>query len=165
MAYAVKLTQDPDTPRNWKHALNDPDWAESMKKEKDALKKKDTYTLTPRKPEMAVLKGLWRCRIKNTSQESIYKSLWVVDGSRQMSDHTAEQKWAPVAEAVTIRTMAALAATRGWSIRQGDFPTAYLNAEVETPTYVEQPHGLEEGESGIDMVWSLTKALYSMVQS
>ncbi len=79
IACAARLTQDPDTPRNWKQALNDPDWADSMKKEKGALKKKSTYILTPRKLGMAVLKGLWRYRTKNTCQGSIYKSRWVVD--------------------------------------------------------------------------------------
>ncbi|EDN08130.1 hypothetical protein HCAG_04640 [Histoplasma mississippiense (nom. inval.)] len=77
-----------------------------------------------------------------------YKARWVVQGFRQKKGVDYDLTYAPVISADTIRTIFAVAASKGWKIRQIDFVTAFLNAELpegERP-YMQQPKGFEVGD-------------------
>lgn len=74
--------------------------------------------------------------------------------------------FSPVARIVTIRTLLALAAAEGATVRTGDVPAAYVKAlmEDDVDVYMSQPKGFEgEGKEG----WycKLDKALYGLPQA
>ncbi len=59
----------------------------------------------------------------------------------------------------TIRATIAIAAAKGQVVLQGDFPNAYINADIQDEVYVIQPKGLEDPNKP-HHVCSLKEALY-----
>ncbi len=135
------------------------DWLESMQHEKDALMSADAYELVERDTSMRVESGIWRFRTKLDQDGNVakLKSRYVLDGSRQWTPFGKEDMYSPVAELSYIRAMLACAAEKGWEVVQADFTTAYLNAKLDEPVYMQKPPGLEEGNG--QTVWKLNRAL------
>ncbi|MCP4126994.1 MAG: hypothetical protein GY753_08035, partial [Gammaproteobacteria bacterium] len=152
-------------PRNWREAACSGEWLASMKRERDTLRNMSAYTLVPRETSMRVESGIWRFRAKRDQDGNVVKlkSRYVLDGSRQWSPFGREDTYSPVAELSSIRSLLACAAEKEWKVIQADFSTAYQNAKLDEPVYMQQPPGLEEGER--QMVWKLSRAIYGMKQS
>ncbi len=133
-------------PRSWKQALHVPLWKEAMVNEVEELKTMRAWELVKRAPDMKVVPGLWRYRIKKDEGGVIqrYKARWVMDGSREPFTRQTEAIYSPVAEMAMIRTLFALATALGHQVLQADFKNAYLNAEMTEKIYVKQPYGIEE---------------------
>ncbi len=148
-------------PRSWKQALHVPCWRKAMENEIKELQAMKTWELTTRTPEMKVVPGLWRYRVKRDENGVIqkYKARWVMDGSREPFARPPETVYSPVAEMATIRMLFALAATLGHQVLQADFKNAYLNAEMDENIHVTQPYELEEHDDK-DKIYLLKRALY-----
>ncbi|KAG7200023.1 hypothetical protein KM043_004790 [Ampulex compressa] len=64
----------------------------------------------------------------------------------------------------TFRSLIAIAAIKDWKFAVYDVKTAYLNAELEVPVYMEQPEGFVDKERS-DNVCRLKKSIYRLPQS
>ncbi|CAI7867203.1 unnamed protein product [Closterium sp. NIES-54] len=70
--------------------------------------------------------------------------------------------FAPVVKPVTLRTVLAGAAVKGWHVKQMDITTAFLNGILLEDMYMAQPDGYEDGTS---RVCKLKKAIYGLKQA
>ncbi len=132
-----------------------------MEDEVKELQAMGTWELTTRAPDMTILPGLWRFKVKMDENGVIqkYKARWVMNGSREEFARPPEAKYSPVAEMATVRMLFALAAATGRQVLEADFKNAYLNAKINEKIYVSQPYGLEkDGEE--EKVCLLRRALY-----
>jgi hypothetical protein len=71
--------------------------------------------------------------------------------------------FAPTLMYTSLRVILALAVYHDYEIEQIDVVTAFLNANVVSNIYMEQPHGFEEkSKDGGTLVCKLKKALYGI---
>ncbi|KAG8475371.1 hypothetical protein CXB51_032186 [Gossypium anomalum] len=80
----------------------------------------------------------------------------------------AHAEWKiPVVRATTIRTILALAVTKGWPLHQVDVNNAFLNGELTEEIFMDQPPGFEVPDLNgrRKMVCKLNKALYGLRQA
>ncbi len=68
-------------PKSWKEAIQEEGWLESMKRERDALKSVDAYTLVAQDADTRVERGIWRFRTKLDQSGNVVKlkSRYVLD--------------------------------------------------------------------------------------
>ncbi len=71
--------------------------------------------------------------------------------------------FAPTLKYTSLRVILALAAYHDYEIEQVDVVTAFLNADVVSNIYMEQPQGFEKKcKDGGTLVCKLKKALYGI---
>jgi transposase InsO family protein len=93
-----------------------------------------------------------------------YKARVVVRGDKQEKFLNYNETFSSVLKSTSRNILLAVAAQNDWHIRQSDFKSAYLNAELNEDIYVEQPPGYEiPGKE--DYVFKLHKALYGLKQA
>ncbi|KAG8477814.1 hypothetical protein CXB51_027749 [Gossypium anomalum] len=74
--------------------------------------------------------------------------------------------FSPVARAVTIGIVLAVAIMKGWPLWQVDVNNAFLNGELTEEIFMDQPPGFEVlGSNGYKLVYKLNKALYGLRQA
>jgi hypothetical protein len=56
-------------------------------------------------------------------------------------ERTMTLTYAPVSRVTTLRVLASVAAKRNWKVHQVDIKTAFLNGDIDTEVYMEQPQG------------------------
>ena len=85
-------------------------------------------------------------------------------GNNQTYCDSYYEVFTPTTTPEGIRTFFAVACARDWDIRQFDFSTAYLNAQLKEKIYAYPPEGVEDPD-GQDRIWLLLKSLYRAKQS
>lgn len=155
-------------PKNLADAKCRPDWPlwrEAIREEVQAHLTNWTYRLT-RLPRGAKLtKADFVFTLKRDAAGNIvrYKARWVAKGYSMMKGVDYHETWAPVPSMATVRMLFAVAAARDLEIHQLDVRTAYLNADIDTELYLEQPKGFEQG--GPEMVCRVLRAIYGTKQA
>ena len=156
-------------PTTYKEAVNSPQalqWIAAMDAEIDELEKRKVYTLVekPNQKGLRTLRGKWVFLVKTDEDGGTarFKARWVVQGFRQQKGIDYNQTYAPVVAGSTIRTIFAVAAVRGWHVKQIDFITAFLNGALNETVYMIQPIGYEKGQG---LVCKLNQGLYGLKQS
>jgi hypothetical protein len=107
----------------------------------------------------------WVFAIKRDANGNIerFKARLVGKGYMQVAGKDFDDVYASVTKHATLRALLALAAEQDWEIQQLDVKTAFLQADLQEPVYMEQPEGFDLG--GPDMVCHLKKALYGLKQA
>ena len=121
--------------------------------------------LVPRKRNKLVISSKWLFKIKHASDGSIekYKARFVARGFSQKEGIDYEETFAPVARYTSVRTILAIAASKGWKVHQMDVKTVFLNGKIEE-VYIEQPEGFSTHDSKT-RVCKLKKALYGLKEA
>ena len=70
-------------------------------------------------------------------------NLLVEKGYAQMHGVDYEETFGPVAKMTIVRTVIALATTKGWHLHQMDVKNAFLQGELEEEVYMVQLPGFE----------------------
>ena len=167
-ANAAHYSQAQDyTPNNYKQALACPDaalWKSAMDKEMGSLDAAGTWEETLLPTSRKTIKCRWVYRIKHKADGSIdkYKARLVAKGFTQKYGIDYQETFSPVAKLKSIRSIIAIAASKGWTIKQGDVPTAFLNSDVKEEVYMDLPEGYSSKSISVAR---LRKALYGLKQA
>lgn len=153
-------------PCNVEEALSHHAWKLAMDEEYQSIIKNDVWDVVPRPKGKSVVSSKWLFKIKHNDDGSIekYKARFVARGFSQKEGMDYEETFAPVARYTSIRTIIAIAASKGWKLHQMDVKTAFLNGVIEEEVYIEQPEGYEI-QDRLTHVYRLKKALYGLKQA
>ena len=92
------------------------------------------------------------------------KARLVAKGYSQEEGIDYDETFAPVARLEAIRMFLAFASFKGFKVYQMDVKSAFLNGEIDTEVYVDQPPGFEVHNQE-HKVYKLKKALYGLKQA
>jgi len=147
-------------PANYEEAATDQKWLDAMKEELKMIEKNQTWELVDRPQHKKAIGVKWIFRTKMNSDGSVnkYKARLVVKGYAQMFGVDFSETFAPVARMDTIRMLLALAAQKGWTLRQMDVKSTFLNGYLEEEIFVEQPEGFSVAGQE-NQVYQLKKSL------
>jgi len=95
---------------------------------------------------------------------SKYKTRLVTKGYAQTYGIDYEKTYGPVAKMTTLRTIIAMATTKGWSLHQMDVNNVFFHGDLQEEMYMEQPLGYVD-QTHPNLVCRLKKALYGLKQT
>lgn len=153
-------------PRNLKEVRESPNrgkWFEAMQEELKSIHENETWELVDLPEEKNAIGSKWVYKIKYNQDGSVarYKARLVAQGFDQKFGMDYDEVFAPVGRSTTFRTLLSVAAHRGYSVKQYDIETAFLNGKLSEEIYMKQPPGFENGSK----VCRLKKSLYGLKQA
>ena len=175
----MAIASDPGEPNSMKEALNGPEkekWKEAIRKEinnfiqRGVWKKISREDVTKRQ-KRKLISTKWVFKKKVEQDKSIrYKARCVSRGFMQIPGVDYTESFSPVATDSSIRIIIALylycnkhKPEKQWVLEMFDVEAAFLNAELDQPTFIEWPQGMEE--LGFISEEEKTRILYSTNQS
>jgi len=158
----------PTPPTSRADALSRPDaylWQEAMDDEYNSMVENNVWSIRPLPVGANKMKGKWVFDYKKDAGGVFvrYKARFVGCGYSQRAGVDYHEVWAPCPARATVKAVLASAAANDLEIHSIDVKTAYLNAPMEVPVYVEQPEGYTVGDAG--HVAELHAALYGTKQA
>jgi hypothetical protein len=164
---ALMSIVDDLTMLTYQQAMSRPDrkeWEAAIVKELDSLKLQNVYETVKCPAGIKPIHSRWLFKIKFDSENKpvTYKARVVAKGYLQQAGVDYDETYAPVARMKSIRILLSIAAKRKMKLKQLDYQTAFLNAELDKPVFMTIPQGIphQTGE-----VWKLNRALYGLKQS
>ena len=151
---------DANVPNTFEEALNSSEhkqWNIAMDKEINSLKKNNTWQIVERPKNKKVIDVKWVYKRKNNN---VYKARLVVRGFQQTE--YIENVYSPVGKMQTLKILLSYSCKNNLFIDQMDVETAFLNGNVKSEVYINEPKGYETGDN---KVCKLQKALYGLRES
>ncbi|CAI7890560.1 unnamed protein product [Closterium sp. NIES-53] len=157
------FTPLPGEPATVEEALSGPqkkEWKAAMDAEFNSLIENGTWELVKLPEGRRPISSKWVFKVKSGADGALerFKSLLVAKGFQQKEKVDFGEIFAPVVKPVTLRTVLAGAAVKGWHV----ITTAFLNGILLEDMYMAQPDGYEDGTS---RVCKLKKAIYGLKQA
>lgn len=154
-----------DEPKSFAEACKHECWREAMKREIAALEANNTWTLESLPPGKKVIDAKWvfKTKFKPNGELALHKARLVARGFTQEEGVDFHETFAPVAKMVTVRTLLAVAAKRGWHVHQLDVNNAFLHGDLNEEVYMRIPPGF--AKKGETRVCRLHKSLYGLRQA
>ena len=139
-------------------------WHDAAEKEIASLMQMGVWELVKRPKDQKVLRGRWVNRRKRNMDGEVvkYKSRWVVRGYEQREGVDFNETYAPTVKSMAYKLLFARIAALDLECDQVDINTAFLNGDIDTQVYVEQPEGFEDGTGRVCL---LKKSLYGLKQA
>lgn len=151
---------DANVPNSFEEAMNSNDykqWQIAMDSEINSLNKNNTWQIVERPKDKKVIDVKWVFRRKSNND---YKARLVVRGFQQ--NEYIENAYSPVGKMQTLKILLSYSCNNNLFVEQMDVETAFLNAQVKSEVYVNQPEGYETNDN---KVYKLHKALYGLKES
>jgi hypothetical protein len=163
-AATAPLTLSP-VPTSVHSALADHHWRRAME-EYEALLSNSTWVMVPRPPKANVVTSKWIFKHKLKADGSLdrYKARWVLWGFTQRPEVNYDKTFSPVVKPATVRTVLALALSRGWHVHQLNFKNAFLHSTLSEAVYSSQPASFVDPVHP-QLVCRLNKSLYGLKQA
>ncbi|CAI7816848.1 unnamed protein product [Closterium sp. NIES-54] len=157
----------PREPATLKEVLESSDaeeWKKAMESELKSIEENGTWELVELPEGLNAITSKWLFKINSNADGKIerYKSRLVAKGYKQKEKVDYKELSAPVVKAMTLRTLLAGAANKGWVVKQMDVITAFLNGVIEEEIFMAQPEGFDDGSG---RVLKLKKTLYGLKQA
>ncbi|GKB15801.1 retrovirus-related pol polyprotein from transposon TNT 1-94 [Tanacetum coccineum] len=153
-------------PKNFKSAITEDYWFQSMQDEIHEFDRLQVWELVPQPDCVMIIALKWIYKVKLDEYGDVLKNKarLVAKGYRQEEGIAFEESFAPVACVEAIRIFIANAASKNMIIYQMDVKTAFLNGELKKEVYVSQPEGFVDPDHPTH-VYRLKKALYGLKQA
>ena len=166
-AYALTAASALTEPQTFEEAQASPDaakWRKAMDEEYDSLIENKTWSLVRLPSNRNAINVRWLFKIKQKGDGTIerYKARLVAKGFNQTYGVDYDETYAPVFKFTSLRTILTIGATLDMEIHQMDVKTAFLNGEIDTDIYINQPPGYEKDTIS---VCKLNKGIYGLKQS
>jgi Reverse transcriptase (RNA-dependent DNA polymerase) len=154
------------TPREWREAMQDPRWKNTMFEEMRALVKNDTWDMILRPSGKNIMGCKWVYSIKHNPEGKMdrFKTRLVAKGYTQTYGVDYEETFAPVAKMNTVRTLISCEVNSGWDLCQLDVKNAFFYGDLKEEVYIEIPPGFQN-EQLKGKVCRLKRPLYGLKQS
>jgi hypothetical protein len=167
VAVALSALVSGGEPKSHKQALASPDcqkWRVAMDEELASLEKQGTWAVVPRPKDAKTITSKWVYKIKldSNNQPIRYKARLVARGFQQTQGVDYDETFAPVVKLKSLKLILSLAAARDLEVKQVDFDTAFLNAELSHDVYMELPPGSKYPPG---TVIKLLKSIYGLKQA
>jgi Reverse transcriptase (RNA-dependent DNA polymerase)/Pol polyprotein, beta-barrel domain/Integrase core domain len=161
------LVSEGNEPRTYKQALrcaDAPKWESAMKEELASLERLGTWQIVPRPKNARPITARWVYKLKlgSDNQPVRYKARLVARGFQQTHGVDYDETFAPVVKLKSLKLVLALAAAQDLEVKQIDFDTAFLNAELSHEVYMELPEGSNYPPG---TVCKLLKSIYGLKQA
>lgn len=111
----------------------------ALQKEFNSLEAKDTWTATPNHLVPTGTENLHAFVTSTTKRSGVIKCRLVSNGKAQTMD--SSETFSATATLESFRAVLTVACTNGFKLRQGDIPTAYLNAPIDRHVALFPPVG------------------------
>ncbi|GJS73386.1 retrovirus-related pol polyprotein from transposon TNT 1-94 [Tanacetum coccineum] len=150
----------------YKEAMLDASWIESMQDELNQFKRLDVWELVecPLGRNIIAVKWIWKNKTDAENTVIRNKSRFVAKGYHQDEGIDFEESFAPVAILEAVRFFLAYAAHKNFPIYQMDVKTAFLNGPLKEEVFVCHPDGFVDPDF-LNHVYRLKKALYGLKQA
>ncbi|SCZ88592.1 BZ3500_MvSof-1268-A1-R1_Chr10-2g03011 [Microbotryum saponariae] len=144
------------------------EWAQGAIDEFESLRDDySVFTITkrdelPAGAKVLASKFVFRTKRDKDGRPTSYKARLVARGFTQRPGIDFKETFAPTAKFVSIRTLIALAAARGYHIIQADIDKAYLHGELEEELYMRVPEGIRLPDN---VCLKLHRSIYGLKQA
>lgn len=151
-------------PQYYHEAKDIPEWQDAMQHELQALEHNHTWTIVDLPPGKHSIGCRWVYKIKLRADGTIerYKARLVAKGYNQVEGIDFSDSFSPVAKAVTVRILLALAAQHNWLLHQFDVNNAFLHGYLDEVIYMDPPPGYHVPKG---RVCQLRRSLYGLKQA
>lgn len=139
-------------------------WESAMNEEMASLNENNTWDLIHLPKGKKVIKTKWVFKTKRDVDGNVirHKARLVVKGFTQRYGIDYDQTYSPVVRYTSIRFLIALAVKNQLKIHQMDAITAFLQGEIDTEIFIEQPDGFKDDSN---RVCKLNRAMYGLKQA
>ena len=170
LTFANATVVDYKEPNQYRDAMKHPDrekWEEAIQQELSSHTKQGTWRPTRLPPGRKAIGCRWVFKAKRNDCNEIirHKARLVVQGFSQQEGIDFTETYAPTVQYRSIKLLLAIAAQDDLEIKQIDFDTAFLNAELQEDIYMKIPEGYDASSLPIGTVLKLIKALYGLRQA
>ncbi|KAL0460027.1 UNVERIFIED_CONTAM: Retrovirus-related Pol polyprotein from transposon RE1 [Sesamum latifolium] len=151
-------------PRCYMQAKDCKEWVHAMQQEIQALEKNQTWDIVDLPTGKKAIGCKWVYKVKLNPDGSIerYKARLVAKGYNQVEGVDYIDSFSPVAKAVTVRTLLAVASGNRWPIHQVDINNAFLHGFLDEDIYMTAPDGYQISSG---KVCKLKRSLYGLKQA
>ena len=143
--YPTTNACETDNPHTYKQAMASKDankWHQAALEELQAHHDNETWTLVDLPQNVKAVKSRWIFTTKTTPDGELrHKARFVAKGFSQQYGIDYKDTYSSVLAMASFRLLICIAINNDWKIHQKDFKTAYLNAPLLIPIYIEQPEG------------------------
>jgi hypothetical protein len=167
---AYKDISTVNEPQSYKEALNHANseqWQMAIQSEIQSLNKRDVFTpvFLPKDAKAIPCRWVFKAKLDSNNQVARYKARLVVKGFHQRPGEDYDSTYSPTVGYQSIKLLLQLAAIKDWEIKQVDFDTAFLNAELDEDIYIKIPEGYDRTNLGDCNAFKLNRALYGLKQA
>ncbi len=108
----------------------------------------------------------WVYKVKHNVDGFVsrYKTRLVAKGYAKTYGINYEETYSPVTKMMTINSIVAMAATKGWSLHQMDVKNVFIHGDLQEEVYMEQRLGYVD-QTHPNLVCRLKKVLYGLKQT
>ncbi|CAM8983244.1 unnamed protein product [Rhodiola kirilowii] len=138
-----------------------------MDTEITALQDNNTWSITDLPQGKNAVGCKWIFKIKRKSDGTVerYKARLVAKGYTQLEGLDYHETFAPVVKMNTVRTLLAVAISKGWPLYQLDVNNAFLHGSLTEEVYMTLPPGFYKTDKAKKRVCKLHKSLYGLKQA
>jgi len=153
-------------PQTYHEAAKHPKWLETIELEIKALEDNKTWTVVTLPPGKRAIGCRWVYKIKYQASGEVerFKARLNAKGYNQKEGLDYQETFSPVVKMVTVRSVIALAAAKGWIIHQMDVYNAFLQGDLNEEVYMTLPQGFDRHDNSTK-VCKLLKSLYGLKQA
>jgi hypothetical protein len=167
-AALVAGSDGPAIPQTYEQAMASPDrnkWKAAMEEEIMSLNSHNTWQYVQPPAGTKVIPVRWVFAVKRDATGKIerYKARLVAKGFMQREGVDFDEVFAPTSKLTTFRMLLSLVASRNLELHQLDIKTAFLNGDIDTEVYLQQPPGFEQPDRSLACL--LNKTLYGLRQA